>query len=97
MAYSVDFREKAIEYWNKGHTKEELYEVFGIYPSRVNDWKRLLRETGALETQYRETRNRKISPVRLVPHPLKKCRIVGSVVYSNSTWNCYWPCPAVAA
>ncbi len=65
MAYSVDFREKAIEYWNKGHTKEELYEAFGIYPSRVNDWKRLLRETGTLETQYRETRNRKISPVRL--------------------------------
>jgi transposase len=65
MAYSIDFRKKAIEYWNKGHTKEELYEAFGVYPSRVSDWKKLLRETGSLEPQYRETRNRTIDPKRL--------------------------------
>lgn len=61
MAYSIDFREKAIEYMDKGHTKEELYEAFGIYPSRVNAWRRLLKETGQLKPQYRETRSSKIN------------------------------------
>jgi transposase len=60
MAYSIDFRERAILYWNNGHTKEELYEAFGIYPSRINAWKKLYRETGSLKTQYRETRKGKI-------------------------------------
>jgi len=58
--YSIDFRKAAIEYWVKGHSKEELYEAFGIYPSRINDWKKLLKETGSLKPQYRETRKRKI-------------------------------------
>ena len=60
MAYSVDFREAAIKFWEKGHTKEELYEVFSIYPSRITAWKKLLKTTGALTPQYRETRKRKI-------------------------------------
>ena len=60
MGYSVDFRKAAIEYWEKGHSKAELYEAFGIYPSRINAWKKLLRETGSLEPQYKETRKRKI-------------------------------------
>ena len=61
MAYSIDFREKAIEYMDKGHTKEELYEAFGIYPSRITEWRKLLRETGELNPQYRKTRSRKIN------------------------------------
>ena len=65
MAYSIDFREKAIAYWDKGHTKEELYEAFEIYPSRINAWKKLLKETGSLQPQYRETRQRKINPEEL--------------------------------
>ena len=60
MAYSIDFRKKAIEYMDKGHTKEELYESFGIYPSRIIAWKKLQKDTGALKPQYRETRKRKI-------------------------------------
>jgi len=60
MAYSKDYRKAAIEYMEKGHSKEELYEAFGIYPSRINAWKKLLRETGSLEPQYKETRERKI-------------------------------------
>jgi len=37
-----------------------LYEVFGIYPSRINDWKKLLKTTGSLKPQYKENRKRKI-------------------------------------
>ena len=60
MAYSKDYRKAAIDYWEKGHSKEELYEAFVIYPSRINDWKKLLKETGSLEPQYKETRKSKI-------------------------------------
>jgi hypothetical protein len=40
MAYSVDFREAAIEYWQAGHNEKELYEAFKIYPSRIYEWLR---------------------------------------------------------
>ena len=65
MAYSIDFRKKAVEYMDKGHTKEELYEAFGIYPSRITEWRKLFKETGSYEPQYRETRQRKIDPQKL--------------------------------
>jgi transposase len=63
--YSIDFRRKAIEYWEKGHTKEELYEVFGIYPSRITAWRKLVKETGSLKPQYKETRESKIDIKKL--------------------------------
>ena len=65
MAYSKDFRKAAIEYMEKGHSKEELYEAFGIYPSRITAWRKLLKETGSLEPQYKETRERKIDLTEL--------------------------------
>jgi transposase len=65
MAYSIDFRKKAIEFMDKGHTPEELYEAFGIYPSRISEWRRLQKETGSLAPQYRETRKRKIDIKKL--------------------------------
>ena len=65
MAYSIDFRKAAIEYMEKGHSKEELYEAFGIYPSRITSWRKLLKETGSLEPQYKETRERKIDLIEL--------------------------------
>ena len=60
MAYSIDFRKRAIEYMDEGHTKEELYAAFKIYPSSLNRWKKLLKTTNSLKPQYAETRKRKI-------------------------------------
>jgi transposase-like protein len=65
MAYSVDFRRKAIEFVDKGHTGKELKEVFGIYPSEIAKWRKLLAETGSLEPQYKETRSGKIDMTKL--------------------------------
>jgi transposase len=61
MAYSVDFRKKAIEFMDKGHSTKELKEVFGIYPSEIGKWRKLLAQTGSLAPQYRETRAGKIN------------------------------------
>ena len=65
MAYSVDFRKRAIEYMDAGRTGKELYEAFKIYPSTVSDWRRLLERTNSLKPEYRETRKRKIDIAEL--------------------------------
>lgn len=60
MAYSIDFRKRAIEYIDEGHSGKELYEAFKILPSNVYRWRKLLEETNSLKPDYRETRKRKI-------------------------------------
>ena len=60
MAYSIDFRKRAMEYMDEGHTGKELYEAFKIWPSNVSRWRNLLEKTGSLKPEYRETRKRKI-------------------------------------
>jgi len=65
MAYSIDFRKRAIEFMDEGHTEKELYVAFRIYGSNVYKWRKLLEETGSLQPQYRETRQRKIDPEKL--------------------------------
>jgi len=65
MAYSEDFRKRALEYMDEGHTYTELYEAFKIYPSAIEDWRKLLAETGSLKPQYTKTRKRKIDKDKL--------------------------------
>ena len=65
MAYSEDFRRRALEYMDAGHTGSELYEAFKIYPSAIERWRKLLAETGSLKPQYKETRSGKIDKERL--------------------------------
>ena len=65
MAYSIDFRKKAIAYKDSGHTHAQVLEVFGIYPSTLADWRKLLEETGSLEPQYPATREIKINMEKL--------------------------------
>lgn len=65
MAYSVDFRKRALDFMDEGHTNAELYEAFKIYPSTIEDWRKLLEETGSLKPQYRKTRIRKIDKEKL--------------------------------
>jgi transposase len=66
MAYSIDFRERALAYIDEGHTYKELYEAFKIYPSTIATWRKLRSETGSLNTQYRATRSRKIDKEQLL-------------------------------
>jgi transposase len=44
---------------------KELYGAFKIYPTAIEDWRKLLKETGSLEPQYRETRSGKIDTEKL--------------------------------
>jgi transposase len=50
---------------DEGHTLEELYKSFKIYPSTIEDWRKLLAETGSLKPKYSKTRKRKIDLAKL--------------------------------
>ena len=65
MAYSEDFRRRALEYMEAGHTYKELYEAFKIHPSRIAEWRKLQAETGSIKPQYPETRAGKIDLQKL--------------------------------
>ena len=54
MAYSEDFRRRAVEYMDEGHTGKELYEAFKIYPSAIERWRKLLAETDSLKPKYKK-------------------------------------------
>ena len=40
MAYSKDYRERAVAYKNEGHTFKQLREAFGIPPETYYDWQK---------------------------------------------------------
>ena len=53
MSYDKKFREKTIEYYEKGNTYRETAETFVIAVSTLTEWIRRKREEGELERKYR--------------------------------------------
>ena len=49
MAYSVDLRERVINFVNAGHSQEEASLIFDVGTTTIKRWKPLLSETGGLE------------------------------------------------
>jgi transposase len=65
MAYDKKFRQKVLEYLDKGHTQKEASARFSISTSTIFEWKSLLKENDTLEPKKRETPWRKIDPEKL--------------------------------
>ena len=65
MSYDKNFRRRAIEYWNDGHSKKETSEVFQVSHFTLYKWKNQLKETGSLESKKRRETWRKIEPEKL--------------------------------
>ena len=65
MAYSKDFRERAVAYKNEGHTIEETSRVFAIGKSTLNTWLKKYRETGDLSNKPLNRGYKKIDPEKL--------------------------------
>jgi len=64
MAYSIDYRKRAVEYKDSGHTFKELAEAFKIPPITYYDWKEKL-SNGYYETKPKRERSRKIDREKL--------------------------------
>jgi transposase-like protein len=59
MAYSKDFKERAVAYKQERHTFEQLREAFGIPSETYYQWKQNL-ENGYYDTAVKRERKRKI-------------------------------------
>ena len=71
MAYSIDFRERAVAYKQEGHTFEQLREAFGIPSETYYDWKEKI-ENGYYQTKTKQQRRRKIDKEALKQAVAKK-------------------------
>jgi transposase len=64
MAYSTDFRKRAVEYKQEGHTFEQLREAFGIPPETYYQWDEKFKN-GYYDTKIERERSRKIDKEKL--------------------------------
>jgi transposase len=64
MAYSKDFRERAVAYKQEGHTFKQLREAFGIPSETYYDWKKKL-ASGYYDIPVKRERKRKIDKEKL--------------------------------
>ena len=65
MAYSVDYRKRAVEYYQEGHTQKEVFTIFKVHPKTIRDWEARMM-SGTLEPNYPKTRKpRKLPPDEL--------------------------------
>jgi len=68
MAYDIKFRNSVLVYIDKGHSIREAAQVFGLSTSAITYWRKLRLETGELHDRPRETRHKKIDPVKLIAY-----------------------------
>jgi transposase-like protein len=64
MAYSRDFKERAVAFKQDGHTFKQLKEAFGIPSETFYDWKKKL-EIGYYDMRIKRERKRKIDKEKL--------------------------------
>ena len=64
MAYSIDYKMRALAYKEEGHTFKQLFEAFKIPSATYYDWKAKL-EKGVLDIKIKQTRKGKIDPAKL--------------------------------
>ena len=62
MAYSEDYRKRAIEYYHKGNTQKEVQDVFKITPPTLRNWI-ARQEAGCLLPSYPKTRKARKLPL----------------------------------
>ena len=52
MAYSIDYRKRAVEYYHEGNTQAEVKAVFKIVPSTLRDWEARLKIISETKNKY---------------------------------------------
>ena len=64
MSYSLDYKKRAVEYKQEGHTFKQLREVFKIPPETYYDWEEKL-QNGYYEMKIKRQRSGKIDKEKL--------------------------------
>ena len=65
MYKSVDLRERAVQYYLKGHTYEQTATIFGVSKSAVCEWVHKYQETGNVNNKLLHRGFKKIDPEQL--------------------------------
>lgn len=60
MAYSTDFKQRALDYIKEGYSHVEVAKVFDVGVRTLFTWEKKLREQGHLERKKRVVKKRKI-------------------------------------
>lgn len=60
MAYSIDFKQRALNYIKEEHSHVEAAKVFDVSVRTLFTWEKKLREQGHLERKKRVAKSRKI-------------------------------------
>jgi transposase-like protein len=71
MAYSLDFKKRAVAYKQEGHTFKQLREAFGIPSETFYEWEEKL-ENGYYEIKVKHERKRKIDKGELKQEIIEK-------------------------
>ena len=66
MSYSKDLRERAVKYYQSGHTLKETSEVFGVGINTISQWVKKYKETGDLSNKPLKRGFKKIDPKKQV-------------------------------
>jgi transposase len=62
MAYSEDYRKRAVEYYQEGHTQDGAAGVFKVHRSTIREWEKRYK-AGDLKPQYPKTRKPRKLPL----------------------------------
>ncbi|MEY8463146.1 IS630 transposase-related protein [Streptococcus merionis] len=68
MTYSIDFRQRVIAFVNEGHTRTEACDLFGINPSTLRKWEKMLKVQGHLVDKTRQCPPRKLPKDELLAY-----------------------------
>jgi transposase len=68
MSYDIKYRQRAIEYWQEGHSKRATATVFKVSPTTLQTWKSMLKETGTMVPKAPQRTWKKIDPSKLLEY-----------------------------
>jgi transposase len=65
MAYDRKYREKVMNFIDKGNSMQKAHEVFEVGTTTIKEWKKLRKETGELTKRPVKAKFQKICPDKL--------------------------------
>jgi len=60
MSYDKRFRERVLDFIDRGNTQEAAHKLFGVGTTTIKEWKKIKLETGNLEARPLNRKGRKI-------------------------------------
>ena len=83
MAYSYDLRKKALDYIEKGYSKEEASQVFGVTARSIFNWIKRKEQNCLAPNKTRKREQREL----LKKIKFRQMKVDGAKFTSGTLWN----------